>query len=98
MARPKKTEESLVNNPLTDEVAPDPAPTVNFTESAYGLARKRVVDERTGEERVRTFLVEIKYDPITGLADKPIMTVQEDLATALHQFKIDVAYNVFKFE
>jgi hypothetical protein len=95
MARPKKTEATAELTPVPVE---SNATTPNFTEKAYGLARKKVLDKATGEERVRSFVVEIPYDPTTGATGPAQLTIADNITDATNRFKIEVAHNVFKFE
>ena len=68
-----------------------------FTEVAYGIARKKVLDKASGEERVRSFVVEIKYDPESGESLPATLHMMTDMGEAVHKFKLDTAKNIFKF-
>lgn len=98
MVKPNKSTPASAG---TDESEPvfvkAPEDLTRFTETAFGIARKKVIDEATGEERVRSFSVEIKYDPLTGDTLKANLKMQDSMSDAVHKFKVEAGRNVFKF-
>lgn len=66
-----------------------------FTEFAYGITRRKVTEN--GVERVRSYLVEFRYDPELGVASPATLTLMEDSREAANHFKVQVTKNVFKF-
>ena len=85
MGRKKKseTEESLVNNPLTDEVKLEKSPELN--EVAFGLHRVHTENGPIFE------LVEIKYDPKSGLSSSPKVIAKDVYEDIVDKFKIQAA-------
>lgn len=67
----------------------------SFTEVSYGIARKKV-DLGKPTERVRSYLVEVKFNPETGETLPATLIEMDNISAAIREFKIKTVKNVLK--